>query len=144
MDDPLYSKQLLRLAASAVGAGRLEPSDASGTAHNPICGDRISVTLKLDQGRVTQLAHTTQACVLTQASASILSAQLAGDKRAVEILQEQVSAMLQGGDIPPAPFTDYGALLGAASHHNRHKCVLLPLEAVLGALSENQKAKGRF
>jgi nitrogen fixation NifU-like protein len=137
MDDPLYSKQLLRLAASAVGAGQLESCDASGTAHNPICGDRISVTLKLENGRVTELAHSTQACVLTQASASILGAQLAGNKRAVEILQEQVSAMLKGGDIPPAPFADYEALLGAASHPNRHKCVLLPLEAVLDALSES-------
>lgn len=95
------------------------------------------MTLKLENGRVTELAHSTQACVLTQASASILGAQLAGNKRAVEILQEQVSAMLKGGDIPPAPFTDYEALLGAASHHNRHKCVLLPLEAVLDALSES-------
>ncbi len=137
MNEPLYSKELLRLAALAAGAGRIEPCDASGTAHNPICGDKINVTLKLDNGRVAQFAHVTQACVLTQASASILGAHLVGDGRTVETLQKQVAAMLQGGEVPPAPFAEYSALLGAASHRNRHKCVLLPLEAVLDALSEN-------
>ena len=137
MNDTLYSNELLRLAALAAGAGRIEPCDASGTAHNPICGDKINVTLRLDQGRVSDLAHDTQACVLTQASASILGAHLVGDRRTVETLQEQVAAMLNGGVVPPAPFTEYSALLGAASHRNRHKCVLLPLEAVLDALASH-------
>ncbi len=137
MSDQLYSKQLLRLAALAVGAGRLAPCDASGSARNPICGDQISVTLSLDAGRVTQFAHETRACVLTQASASILGEHLKSeDRQAVENLHQQVTAMLQSGEVPIAPFSDYSALIGAASHPNRHKCVLLPLEAVLDALSE--------
>lgn len=138
MNDQLYSKQLLRLAASAVGAGRLAPCDASGSAHNPICGDRISVTLNLKADRVSELAHETQACVLTQASASILGAHLTDKNRtAVETLRRQVAAMLQNGEVPPAPFSDFGALQGVATHPNRHKCVLLPLDAVLNALSED-------
>jgi nitrogen fixation NifU-like protein len=138
MNDQLYSKQLLRLAASAVGAGRLAPCDASGSAHNPICGDRISVTLKLHEDRVSEMAHETQACVLTQASASILGSHLNGKNRnAVETLRRQVVDMLQNGEAPPEPFSDFGALQGIATHHNRHKCVLLPLDAVLDALSEN-------
>ena len=136
MNDQLYSKQLLRLAASAVGAGRLAPCDASGSAHNPICGDRISVTLNLNEDRVVEIAYETQACVLTQASASILGAHLAGeDKNAVEALRRQVEAMLQDGEVPPAPYSDFGALQAVATHRNRHKCVLLPLDAVLDALS---------
>ena len=137
MDDQLYSKPLLQLAAQATGAGRLEPCDASGSAHNPICGDCINVTLILDNHCSTQLAHETQACVLTQASASILGAHFVGDKQAIDTLYEQVSAMLKGGDIPPPPFLDYATLLGAASHRNRHKCVLLPLEAVSAALTKS-------
>ena len=137
MDDPLYSKPLLRLATQAVGAGRLEPCDAYGSAHNPICGDRISVTLILDDRCSTKLAHETQACVLTQASASILGAHFIGDVLAIETLHEQVSTMLKGGEIPPPPFLDYAVLLGVASHRNRHKCVLLPLEAVAAALTES-------
>jgi NifU-like protein involved in Fe-S cluster formation len=92
----------------------------------------------LEEDRVTELAHETQACVLTQASASILGAHLKGeDRNAIEILHRQVSAMLQNGEVPSAPFSDFSALLGVASHSNRHKCVLLPLDAVLDALSES-------
>jgi NifU-like protein involved in Fe-S cluster formation len=141
MSDPLYAKDLLRLAANAVGAGRLAPCDAEGSEHNPTCGDRVSVTLRLDQaGRITDMAHETKACVLAQASASILGSHLAGvDAASVRNLREQVSAMLREGTMPPAPFADYSALTGAATYRNRHSCVLLPIDAVLNALARAQK-----
>lgn len=136
MSDPLYAKELLRLAARATGAGALEPCDASGLAYNPVCGDRIRVSLRLKEGRIMQLAHETQACVLTQASASILGAKLKdADLPTVERLKQAVSAMLRGESVPDAPFEDYRALMGAVIHRNRHKCVLLPIEAVLSALA---------
>ena len=139
MSDPLYAKELLRLAAQAAGAGRLEPCNASGDARNPVCGDRIHVTLDVRDGRIFRLAHETHACVLTQASASILGAKLGGaDRSMVEQLREDVLAMLQGGTPPREPFGDYQALLGAVVHRNRHRCVLLPIDAVLNALTNTQ------
>jgi nitrogen fixation NifU-like protein len=136
MSDPLYAKELLRLAANAAGAGRLNPFDAEGVAHNPTCGDKVSVTLRLDRhGRVTEIAHETNACVLAQASSSILGAQLAGaDRQKVQELRGAVETMLHDGRPPPAPFADYAALTGAAVYRNRHACVLLPIDAVLSAL----------
>jgi NifU-like protein involved in Fe-S cluster formation len=138
MSDPLYAKDLLRLAANAVGAGRLVPFDTEGLAHNPTCGDRVSVTLRLDVGgHIAAIAHETNACVLAQASASILGAHLCGvDSAGVLALRAQVAAMLREGVGPPAAFTDYATLAGAAIYRNRHTCVLLPIDAVLGALSK--------
>jgi NifU-like protein involved in Fe-S cluster formation len=138
MSDPLYAKDLLRLAANAVGAGRLVPFDAEGLAHNPTCGDRVSVTLRLDvDGHIAAIAHETNACVLAQASASILGAHLSGvDSAGVFALRAQVAAMLREGIGPPPAFTDFAALAGAAIYRNRHTCVLLPIDAVLGALSK--------
>jgi nitrogen fixation NifU-like protein len=137
MSDPLYARDMLRLAASAAGAGRLEPHDAAGTARNPVCGDRVSVTLTLDDsGHVSALAHETHACVLAQASAAILALHLPGARRTdVEALRGAVGGMLKGEAVPPTPFQDYGALQGVAAHRNRHQCVLLPIDAVLAALS---------
>jgi NifU-like protein involved in Fe-S cluster formation len=136
VNDPLYATDVLRLAASATGAGTLDPCDARGTARNPVCGDRVGVTLKLDAGgRIEAMAHETHACVLAQASAAILGARLGGsDIRAVESLRNRVAAMLKGEALPAPPFADYGALKGAAAHRNRHACVLLPIDAVLDAL----------
>jgi len=137
MTDPLYAKDLLRLAARAAGAGRLSPFDLEGRAHNPTCGDKVGVTLRLGpDGKIMAMAHETQACVLAQASASILGAHLTGaNSEDVNRLREHVSTMLKNGDVPAAPFADYAALAGAATFKNRHTCVLLPIDAVLDALN---------
>ena len=136
MSDPLYAKDLLRLAAAATGAGRLQVFDVEGSAYNPTCGDRVAVTLRLDgSGRITEMAHETTACVLAQASASLLGANLEGaDAEVVQRLKADVSAMLREGEAPPPPFSGYSALSGAATFRNRHTCVLLPIDAVLDAL----------
>ena len=134
MSDPLYKKALLRLAADAAGAGRLTVPCRSASAFNPACGDKVTVDVAVENGRITAIAHNTKACVLTQASASILGGEMAGLTRVeVSSLHAAVSAMLAGSSPPPAPFDVYGAFDGVAGHRNRHKCVLLPIEAVLAA-----------
>ncbi len=133
-DDPLYRREILRLAADARGAGRLNLPDASGSAHNPACGDRVSVELKMESGRIVALAHQTQACILTQASAALLADTAAGqDRDGLARLASGIRGMLAGG---PAPAPGYGAFDGVAAHPGRHVCVLLPLEAALKALEQ--------
>ena len=135
-DDPLYRRELLRLAADARGAGTLPAPDAAATAHNPACGDRVRVELTLDfsdgaDGRVVALAHSARACVLTQASAALLAGLAPGQDRAgLAALAASVRAFLNGG---PAP-AGYDVFDGVAAHAGRHVCVLLPFEAALKAL----------
>ena len=140
MSDPLYRKELLRLAADAAGAGRLEGPHGSATAHNPACGDRVTVDVRLQDGRIAALAHQTHACVLTQASAAILATHAKGlDPAGLKTLATEIAAMLSGAPAPAVPFQDYAVFDGVAGHKGRHKCVLLPLEAALAATSEAAK-----
>jgi len=142
MSDPLYRKDLLRLAADAAGAGRLTQPDASATAHNPACGDRVTVDVKMENGRITALAHQTQACVLAQASAAILGAEAPGLSPAdIQALADKVAGMLQGGPVPAPPFSAFGVFDGVAGHKGRHVCVMLPFKAVLEALAVSETAK---
>ncbi|MBV9571587.1 MAG: iron-sulfur cluster assembly scaffold protein [Alphaproteobacteria bacterium] len=139
MSDPLYRKEILRLAADAHGAGQLDRADMAGAAYNPTCGDKIGVELALDADRrIVAMAHETKACVLTQASASILGERLKGASRAnVEKLANAVAAMLIKNEPAPAPpFDPYTVFRGAVTHRNRHRCVLLPIEAVLDAFDK--------
>ncbi|HTW33430.1 MAG TPA: iron-sulfur cluster assembly scaffold protein [Rhizomicrobium sp.] len=140
MSDPLYKKELLRLAADAHGAGRLPGANASGHAHNPVCGDRVVVDLVLENGRVADVRQEAKACVLTQASASILGKSLKGMSRAdIEALQGAVGAMLQaGGPTPGEPFADYAAFDAALAYPGRHICVLLPIQAALAAFEASE------
>lgn len=134
-DDPLYRREILRLAANATGAGHLAAPDASATVRNPACGDRVTVELSLREGRIGALAHTSQACVLTQASAALLSGLAPGRGQAeLEALAASVRRFLEGGVAPDG----YGVFDGVAAHAGRHRCVLLPLEAALKALESAQ------
>lgn len=140
MSDPLYRRELLRLAADAHGAGRLPSPSATGSAFNPSCGDRVTVDLTVSGDQITVMAHDTKACVLAQASASILGERLSGNTQAdVRTLRDSIAGMLASGAAPPgAPFDLYAVFDGVADHPARHRCVLLPLDAVLDAF-ENRK-----
>jgi NifU-like protein involved in Fe-S cluster formation len=137
MSDLLYRKDLLRLAADARGAGRLPSPDATGLAYNPACGDRVTADVALSNGSIVGFAHETKACVLAQASASILGANIGGaDLTRVEQLRACVEAMLKGAAAPPLPFDGYSAFSGAVEYRSRHRCVLLPIDAVLDAFGK--------
>jgi NifU-like protein involved in Fe-S cluster formation len=133
--DPLYRRELLRLAADAAGAGHLPAADTTASVHNPACGDRVTVELALEEGRIAALAHVTHGCVLTQASAALLAGAAAGkDTAGLTALADSVRAFLKGG---PAP-VGYAVFDGVIGHAGRHICVMLPLEAALKALDEGQ------
>jgi NifU-like protein involved in Fe-S cluster formation len=134
--DPLYRRELLRLAADATGSGHLPAPDATASVHNPACGDRVTVELALADGRIAALAHTTRACVLTQASAALLAADARGkDHAAMVALAGQVRGFLEGGEAPAG----YQVFDGVIGHAGRHVCVLLPLQAALRALESTEK-----
>lgn len=143
MSDPLYRREILRLAADAHGAGHLPEPHQTGTAFNPTCGDRVTFEIATDaKGHIHALAHETRACVLAQASASILGRDAQNLSRAnIAALHEAVTAMLkQTAPAPEAPFADYAAFDGATPYASRHTCVLLPIDALLAAF-ENKKQK---
>jgi len=140
MSDPLYKKELLRLAADATGSGRLAVPCATATAHNPTCGDKVTMDVAFADGRIAGVAHQTLACVLTQASAAIIGAGVAGlDRTEVAALRDAVADMLEGGSPPLAPFDAFALFDGVAEVKSRHKCVLLPIEAVLAAFDASEQ-----
>jgi len=140
MSDLPYTTDVLRLAAEANGAGRLPPPCLTHTEHNPACGDRSTVDLQVENGVVVAIAHDTRACVLSQASASILGAAMGGRPVAELVsLRNAVQSMLQGaGPGPGGTFARYRYLADVASHPGRHRCVLLPIDAALKALKGSE------
>lgn len=136
MSDLPYTKEVLRLAAEATGAGRLSPPCVSHTEQNPTCGDRCTVDLRIEDKLIVAFAHDTKACVLTQAAASILGAGLPNHTLAdLKDLREAVLGMLSDGSPPGGWFDLYVPLAEVARHPARHRCVLLPIDAALAAAS---------
>lgn len=138
MISELYQKAILSLAAEAAGAGRLETPDATVSLNNPLCGDHVTLDLTGRNGRITALAHELRACVICQASASILGKQAVGsDEAEIEALVAALEAMLkESGPAPAGKWREYQSLEAVVSHRNRHECVLLPVRAAAAALKE--------
>jgi NifU-like protein involved in Fe-S cluster formation len=136
--DELYHKDVLRLAARASGAGRLPAPTATAMLNNPICGDQVTVDVVCTGARLSQVRFEVKACVLCQASASILG-ETAQDETAQSLAQlsHALHAMLEkDGHAPPhGKFSAYAALTPVSAHPSRHTCVLLPLDALRKAMA---------
>ena len=137
MELGIYNARMLRLAAEARGAGRLSEPDGSAEIVNPTCGDRITVDVRIAHGRIAAVGYEVHACVLTQASASLLGRHAPGRTAAeLQDVATQIEAMLGAGSgAPGGDWSDYAALEPVRAHKSRHECVMLPLRALLAALA---------
>jgi nitrogen fixation protein NifU and related proteins len=107
--------------------GRLEQADAHADGHNPLCGDRLSVFVKMDGDRVADLRFEGKGCAISTASASLMTEAVKGkDKAAIGTLFAKVHSLLTQQDVVPG--TELGklaALSGVREFPSRVKCASL-------------------
>jgi nitrogen fixation NifU-like protein len=135
MNDALYDQAIIAEAKSRTGAGRLPSPTITAECDNPLCGDRITVDLAVADGTITDLAHKTRGCLLTQASASLLAryAKDAGIEDAKD-LREAVAAFLQGQEDER-----FAILTPVRNARSRWDCVTLPFQALADAITDLEK-----
>jgi nitrogen fixation NifU-like protein len=140
MIDQLYQKAILKQAAAAKANGILENADLKLTVHNPLCGDRITVYINLDGSIITDFSHETKACVLCQASASILGECSIGEtEQSLQIIHDDLRQNLEENGLenkiwPDDKWNSLNIFQPVSSHKNRFTCVTLPFESLLKAL----------
>ena len=132
----LYREVVLDHNRSPRNFGRLEPADAEAHGHNPLCGDRLHLTLRVSDDRLADLRFEGQGCAISVASASLMSEAVKGRSRAdIERLYEQVHAMLTGrAQTPAADLGKLAALAGVAEFPARVKCASLCWHTLHAAL----------
>ncbi|WP_119421249.1 iron-sulfur cluster assembly scaffold protein [Desertibaculum subflavum] len=130
----LYQTDLLRMAAAADGAGRLDEPRVSATLDNPLCGDRVTMDIRLDGDRVAALAHETKACVVCQAASAVI-ARHAGGLTAEALAAElgAVDALLKGEAAGAGHWAELDVFRPVARVKSRHACVRLPFRALEAA-----------
>ena len=135
MIDDLYSTRILTLAANMPRAGRLCAPDASSEKISRLCGSRVLVDLRLQDGEVVDFAQEVKACALGQASAAVLGANVMGARvDEIESARDQLRAMLKaGGPAPEGRFVDLKALEPVKDYPARHASTLLAFEAAAEA-----------
>jgi nitrogen fixation NifU-like protein len=116
--------------------GRLDPADAQADGHNPLCGDRLSVFVKMNGDRVEDLKFEGKGCAISTASASLMTEAVKGkDKATIGQLFEKVHTLLTQQDA--AASTELGklaALQGVREFPSRVKCASLCWHTLNAAL----------
>jgi nitrogen fixation NifU-like protein len=100
--------------------GTLDAPTAEAEGANPLCGDRIRIQVRVDDGVVHDARFTADACALCIASASLLTEHARGRRvNEIDALDvASIAAWLEGE--PPLA---------------RRKCALLPLDTLRRALA---------
>ena len=121
--------------------GEVLDADVHAQGYNPSCGDRYDVFLDLSGSRVERVRFHGFGCVISRASASIMSLALEGctDDEALGRIGQLRAAVMEGDDLKDLPF-DAHALMGVREHPSRIKCVLLPWQAAKAALTGERHA----
>ena len=86
--------------------GKLEAADAHADGHNPLCGDRLTVFLKMDGNRVEDIRFEGKGCAISTASASMMTEAIKGkDKADIGDLFGKMHSLLTQQDAvaDPAP-----------------------------------------
>ncbi len=136
MNAPLYTIEVLRLAASLPDPEPLEVFDGSAEERSQTCGSTIATRVRLnEQGRVEALSQHVQACAFGQASAALVARHAAcRSRQEVEQALAGLTAWLDGTSHDPPDWPDFEALAPARSRRSRHSAVLLPFKALLAAM----------
>ena len=77
MED-MYRQMILDHAKNGRNWGLVENPDFEHEEHNPLCGDRLHLTLKVEDGIIKKVGWDGDGCAISQASASMFGEQLIG------------------------------------------------------------------
>ncbi|MCX8008584.1 MAG: SUF system NifU family Fe-S cluster assembly protein [Patescibacteria group bacterium] len=115
----IYRELLLDHYKHPRNFGHLDIFDVRSELHNPLCGDRIVMEIKLSENKIDSIRFSGEGCVISQASASLLTERVMGISMldALNLKKDDILEML-GVELTPS----------------RLKCAMIPLETLHRAL----------
>jgi NifU-like protein involved in Fe-S cluster formation len=136
MNAPLYTTEILRLAASLGEQPQLDRIDGSADERAPTCGSRVQTQVRVDStGRIQEISQQVQACAFGQAAAALVGRHAAGHNAGeVETAMADLDHWLAGTADDPGYWPGLEALAPARSRRSRHPAILLPFRSLLTAL----------
>jgi len=115
-------------------------ANRTAEGYNPLCGDRITLELTVEEGVVKDAAFQGSGCAISKASASMMTASVIGKPEGeVDALFYRVHDMLTGASGADAAVGKLAVFAGVREFPSRIKCATLAwhtLQAALGGVAE--------
>ena len=132
----LYQEIILDHYRKPRHRGRLDHAQVEVRHYNPVCGDELTVGLRVDGDRVAAIAVDAVGCSISQASASVMSEQVTGQTTEEALATGEAFRQMLVEDAEPDEdvLGDGVAFHGVAKYPVRVKCALLGWMAFKDAL----------
>ena len=131
----LYQQVILDHSKSPRNFHKLPGANRSAQGHNPLCGDRVTVYLLMENDVVKDISFEGSGCAISKASASILTTTLKGKtKSEVKGLFQRVHEMVTTGNSHGEELGKLAVFAGVHKFPARVKCAILPWHAVVAAI----------
>ncbi len=140
----LYQELILDHNRRPRNFGPLAEANLQARGVNPLCGDKVTVRLHVEDGRVKDIRFEGTGCAISIASASVMTESLKQRTREDAVsLFERFHRMVAAGDGTESCPPDMGkleAFAGVRDYPARVKCATLPWHALRAALDGEDKA----
>jgi nitrogen fixation protein NifU and related proteins len=139
--DTLYRQVIMDHYKNPRNKGVLEDGSHTINMNNPTCGDRIQLTLKVEDGIVKDSRYDGEGCSISMSSASMMTQAIKGKKIDEAIKMSKIfSDMMLGKEYDDSmDLGDIEALQGVAKFPARIKCATLAWKAMEKGLDENNQ-----
>jgi NifU-like protein involved in Fe-S cluster formation len=136
--DEIYNTRILELAGAISHTDRLSDPEGSATGHSKLCGSTVTVDLNLKDGRVSEFGQSVKACLLGQASASVMGREIVGTTpdELHRVASEMRAMLKEGGPAPTGRWADLAVLEPVRNYKARQASTLLVFDAVERALED--------
>ena len=123
--------------------GKLADANRHADGHNPLCGDKLSLYLKIENDVITDVRFEGSGCAISTASASLMTERLKGMKVAdAEALFHKFHAVVtEDGKSTEGPeLGKLSVLTGVREYPARVKCATLAWHTLEAALHNQETA----
>lgn len=112
----------------------LPTANRVGSGNNPMCGDQMTVYVRLEGDRIADISFQGSGCAISKASTSLMTINLKGKTIAeAEAIYAGVHQLVTTGKVAEDDMSDLAALAGVHQFPARIKCATLGWHAALNA-----------
>jgi nitrogen fixation NifU-like protein len=137
----LYQEVILDHNKKPRNFRKMEGASCHADGYNPLCGDKVTIYVKMEGDRIRDLSFQGSGCAISTASASLLTETLKGKTRAeAEALFEKFHGLVTGKEPKNGKDPQLGKLAvfsGVSEYPARVKCATLVWHTLRSALNES-------